>query len=186
MRLFVGIRLPADVRSVLEPGLARLREAAPLLRWTSPAQWHLTLRFLGERDDAFRARLGPLLDSEASGHAPVTIELGDVGAFPSLRRPRVVWLGVGSGDSLAALQRAVERACGDAGAEPEGRAFHAHLTLARVRPGTREETLRTLRTAAASMTARAEFRATAVTLFESIPAAGGSRYEVRHEAPLLG
>jgi 2'-5' RNA ligase len=130
-RAFVAIVPPVDVLDAVEVSVAPLRGVAPPgLSWTRRAQWHLTIQFLGVVDDT-----KVLLDSlvgNLHGRAPVRLGLGGAGAFPSLSRASVLWIGLDDGhDALVSLAGAVERATEPLGFEPDVRAFHPHLTVAR-------------------------------------------------------
>lgn len=122
MRLFVAVRPPDDVIDTL----ARLRRPErDGLRWTSPAQWHVTLRFLGEIDDP-----APVVEAlDRAVLPPAVAELGP--AVESLGRG-VVMVPVGGVDDLAA---AVVEATGAFGTPPDPRPFRGHVTLARCRRG---------------------------------------------------
>ncbi|MDI3339016.1 MAG: RNA 2',3'-cyclic phosphodiesterase [Sphaerobacter sp.] len=134
-RLFAAIEIPPEVRERIAAVTEHLRASGWRAKWVNPEGSHLTLKFFGyvpvDTIPALRDALRPAV-------APATsfvIETAGAGAFPTPRRPRVLWLGVG-GDvaRLTALQQAVERASAAQGYPPEERAFHPHLTLARVRP----------------------------------------------------
>ena len=102
-------------------------------RVAPPENWHITLRFLGTVDQVTYQRFLAGLDVEE--RAPFRVQLGGLGAFPNARRATVVWVGIEKGGAqLAALNAVAEEAARMAGLEPEERPFHAHLTLARVRP----------------------------------------------------
>ena len=128
-RLFVAIELPEPLRQELI--LAAL--GVPDARLTPLEQLNLTLRFVGETDaqgfedlrEALHGVDGPAFELTARG----------VGCFPRKKQPRVLWAGFAESGELAALQRKVERAVVRAGFEPEGRRFHAHVTLARLKNG---------------------------------------------------
>jgi RNA 2',3'-cyclic 3'-phosphodiesterase len=99
-------------------------------RRTTRPQWHLTLQFLGNRTD-FDA-VGDGLGALAVGRG--TVRLGGVGAFPSERRGRVLWLGVHEGAAfLAQLAAAVGALLAPVGYPPDDRPFHPHVTLARLK-----------------------------------------------------
>ena len=110
-----------------------LRRVLPDIRWVPEHLLHLTVKFLGERDDSFVGSVTEKLDGVASGYAPLPITLGGVGAFPNLRRPAVVWIGVTGDSKLELLNHDVEFVCSQLGVEVEGRAFRPHVTLARIR-----------------------------------------------------
>lgn len=134
LRLFVAGELPAEVRATLIDTQGELRRERLPVSWVAPEAMHLTLRFLGETPaaqlPALRAALG---DALAGRRAPL-LHLTRVGAFPDTRRPNVAWAGVG-GDlvGLQGIYAALEAALAARGIAPEGRSFHPHLTLGRVR-----------------------------------------------------
>jgi 2'-5' RNA ligase len=143
MRLFVAISVGdevraavARVRAAIEESFQRLKAEPPRLVWVSPRGLHVTLRFLGEQSDD---RVQALVEAVQQPYPfdPFSIRWHGVGAFPSTRRPRAIWLGVGRGArELGLVEQEVTRRLGgllpgeEAGdAEP----FHPHLTLARVK-----------------------------------------------------
>ena len=138
VRCFVAIELPDEARQSLAVLVAGLREAEVRgLRPVNPDGVHLTLKFLGDVPTSQLDAVSAALEGAATDAHPFDLELRGVGGFPNLRRPRVLWVGVGR--DLEALQRlyeAVEEALAPLGFPPEGRAFTPHLTLARLRDGT--------------------------------------------------
>lgn len=143
MRLFVALSLPAPVRAALIAAQERLRLGGHPVRWTDQAGLHLTLQFLGEADPSIaRALVACLTELPAAG---LRLELGEPGAFPTVRRPRVLWVGVG-GDTAALmhLQALVVAATERLGFTSEPRAFTPHITIGRVRPDATPSALRSL------------------------------------------
>jgi 2'-5' RNA ligase len=141
MRLFIALDLPEPVRAALAGAQARL--FGHPVRWADVAGLHLTLQFLGEVEASL---VEPLLGALVPfTDARVDLALAGLGAFPNLRQPRVVWVGVG-GDraGLAELQAAVVAATAPLGFTPEARPFTPHLTLGRVRQGARPKELQAL------------------------------------------
>lgn len=133
-RLFIAAELPAEVREALVTAQDRLRRDRPPVRWVAPEAMHLTLRFLGETDARLLPQIGAALRKSLGGHKSIALRLADAGAFSNLRRPNVVWAGVG-GDT-AALERAasaISAALDPLGLPRDARPFRAHLTLGRVR-----------------------------------------------------
>ncbi len=133
-RLFVGIPFPAELREGLQDYLrATFGERIPG-RAVVPANWHLTLRFLGDttadqlraiRDELRRVDGGPRFDLSLSG----------LGAFPRPARATVLWIGVGEGHAeLRALAAKAEAAAVAAGYSPEPKLYSPHLTLSRLNP----------------------------------------------------
>jgi 2'-5' RNA ligase len=128
MRLFVALTPPVEVAEELRVATEPLRAKHPVLRWTLPEQWHLTLAFLGEVDDRARADLAERLARAASRAAPLSLALGGAGRFGD----RVLWTRVsGDTDGLRRLASSVRAAAGRAGLRVEDRPYRPHLTLAR-------------------------------------------------------
>lgn len=138
-RLFVGIRLPDAYQERVRP-LARELAGRVSVRvnWTRPGAWHLTLKFLGETEDARIPAIVRALD--AIRHPPFTVRAGGAGAFPNPRSPRVLWLGLEQGAAHCTdLARAVNDALGALDIPREKKRFRPHLTLGRVKkPGTED------------------------------------------------
>lgn len=178
MRLFLALNLPGDVRGALHEATAPLRGAVPRgVSWVRPEGLHLTLKFLGDVDDARVATIAAALRGVAAAHAAVRLVVAGVGAFPSLARPRVVWAGVEATPRLELLQHDVEAACAALGFEVEGRAFRPHVTLGRVRPGSSVEALRALAAAASTATPCADVVVPTLDLMASTLMPGGARHD---------
>ena len=123
-RLFVAIRPPEAIRDLLVDAI----NDGPELRWVGDEQLHLTLRFIGEVErplaNDLAAALGRLRFDRFE------LRLSGVGRFDQ-RNSGALWAGVEPRQPVAALAAKVERICQEAGLEPERRAFHPHITLAR-------------------------------------------------------
>jgi 2'-5' RNA ligase len=135
VRCFVAVDLSADVRAAVAAVQARLRAAAPRadVRWLDPQTFHLTLKFLGNVPDARVPAVSAALEG-AVAEPPLALEAHGLGAFPSVRRPRVLWAGItGGAPGLVALAGDIDRALAPLGFAPEARPFRAHLTIGRVR-----------------------------------------------------
>jgi 2'-5' RNA ligase len=146
LRAFIAIQLSDELKCQIQGVQEELkRQVAKLGRaggigWTRAEGIHLTLKFLGDVPEAQVEALGMVIRQVASAVEPFTLEARGVGAFPSLRKPRVVWLGLHGGDramgALRQAQSAVEEGCAGLDFPRESRLFTPHLTLARVRdPG---------------------------------------------------
>lgn len=127
---------PDAALAELDEVVAPLRAAAPELRWTGTASWHLTLAFLGEVTEDVLPALRTRLERAAHRHPPQLLAIAGGGAFPSARKATVLWAGVtADGTGLADLAASVAAGARRAGAPPPGRErkYRAHLTLARCR-----------------------------------------------------
>lgn len=135
LRAFIAVELGDEAASVVRALQRQMADAVPrgAVRWAKPDQLHLTLQFLGNvANDRVEALKGSLAAAVA-GTPAFTLRLDRVGVFPSLRAPRVIWVGLaGDVPALAALQSRVASAIRDFGDHTETRDFHPHLTLGRV------------------------------------------------------
>ncbi len=184
VRLFLAINPQPEVRRAVLEATSDLRAAAPTLNWMDESRVHLTLKFLGEQDDAIVAPLCEALDRVAQRHRQFTMRISDVGAFPNFRRARVVWMGVDRDSRFELLHHDLELAGETLGVEVEGRAFRPHLTLARVRERTPESELRRLSRESKRVEFECETEVRSIDLMQSNPGREGSRYERLHSAVL--
>ena len=177
MRIFIALDIPGDIRSRMLQYMDRARGLAPEARWVRKEGLHVTLKFIGEVSDL---KVQEVKSSLATVKAvPFAISLAGVGFFPSPKSPRVFWIGVKGGPTLAELAMAVDDATHKLGIPREERAFSPHLTLARVgsSPGAQHQ-LRPLASVLGpeappqfgTMTAHEFF------LYQSQPQRGGSKY----------
>ena len=123
-RLFVAIRPPEDVRDLL---IDAMDDSADF-RWVGEDNLHLTLRFVGEVERPVANDLAHALGSIRFD--PFSLRVKGVGRFEQ-RSGGALWAGVEPREPVAALAAKVERVCQSVGLEPERRAFHPHITLAR-------------------------------------------------------
>lgn len=186
MRLFLAINLAPALRDALYDAAAPLRAVAPHVSWTPAERLHLTVKFLGEQHAELEARLLPALDTAATRHPPMRLDLRGIGAFPNLRRVRVVWAGIEPNPRLEALFRDVDAACAGVGLPRDERAFSAHVTLGRARPRTPGAELRALAVEAEQVSAVGSELAMTLDLMESVTTRGHHCYVTRHRSRLRG
>jgi RNA 2',3'-cyclic 3'-phosphodiesterase len=134
VRSFVAVLLPEAVRARVAEAAAELRERAESVAWVREENLHVTLRFLGSVDETTLGRVREALAEAAARLAPFRLALGGFGAFPSARAPRVLWVRLTAGaEPLVELHARLEVALARRGVPPEGREFHPHVTIGRVR-----------------------------------------------------
>jgi 2'-5' RNA ligase len=184
MRLFVAINPPDAIRTALHDAAAPLREAGMPVRWTAPASLHLTLKFLGETPQDRVEAIEAVLREAAAKTSPFDLPIGGIGGFPTMRRPRVIWIGAEATPSLRSLKQDVEWALASLGFEPEVRAFQPHVTIGRVTQGAQPGALRDLADLAAGIRVRSVFRVASVDLMRSRLTPRGARYDRIVAAPL--
>lgn len=181
VRLFVAARIPDDRLVELDELVAPLRDKLVNARWTTPANQHLTLKFLGgtttDRLDAVRQTC----EMVARGHSPAELSFTDLGAFPSRTRIRVLWVGIEEEASrLRAVAADLDRAFESLGFPSDGRELTPHLTLARFKlPIPLKSGFPSIDTTGIS-----RFVFEELTLFRSHLSPKGARYEVVDTFPL--
>jgi len=172
-RAFVAVRPPDDVLDAVEGLVGSELSSIAGARWTTREQRHLTLQFLGNHADI--DAVGVAL--EALAVRAGTVALGGVGAFPSARRARVLWVGVAAGGAfLAQLAAAAGALLAPLGHESEAREYHPHLTLARFKA---PADLRDVVEAQAERSVGASFAIEEVVLYESNVRSTGAQYTER-------
>jgi RNA 2',3'-cyclic 3'-phosphodiesterase len=135
MRSFVAIELDATLKQALAQMLRSLERARPpyRLKWVAPELQHITLQFLGEINPSDVRDITQALQLAAMGIASFELTLAEIGCFPNIYKPNVLWVGVREpSGALQKLYTAVGAQLGRIGFPPETRAFTPHLTLARV------------------------------------------------------
>lgn len=186
LRLFIAIPLPEAVQrefAVIQERLRRSLRSQADVKWVEPEHIHLTLKFLGHVEEDAVTPLEQTLDRLASEGGPFTLHCAGVGAFPSARSPRVIWVGVDQGGEEAArLAARVDEALEPLGFAPEERAFTPHLTLGRVRSSSRLTSLVKL-LEAESFSSGMPFAADRVVLFQSTLTPQGPVYTALHTSP---
>jgi len=184
MRLFAAITLPGAAHEAAARQLRELRSLSWPVRWVHEEGLHLTLKFFGEVTPDRLETIVEMLGYCVDRMMPMTLAVSGAGVFPFRSKPRILRLDVDAGTDLELLQDRIERGGERIGFPPEGRPFHPHLTLGRMREGHRlpAGALERLE----SIQPQAAFVANTVTLFESEPGPGGPVYLPRAEFPLNG
>jgi len=129
MRLFVAVEIAPEIRDKITEFVSQIKPNLANARWSRPEGLHITLKFLGNVPDQKRSAVEDKLRGIGAGH--FSLSLSEVGVFPNVKSPRVLWVGVGASDDLAKLAEQVEAALAPLGFEREKRAYTPHVTLAR-------------------------------------------------------
>jgi 2'-5' RNA ligase len=134
IRSFIAVALPPSIVDYIDNIKETLCSYRFNVRWVKPETIHLTLKFLGDINATDIGVVGAAMDRAVKETAPITLSVRGAGVFPGVKRPRVVWLGMGGQvPVLIALQQALDENLAAAGFEKEKRPFRAHLTLGRVK-----------------------------------------------------
>jgi 2'-5' RNA ligase len=174
-RLFTGVEIPAAIGQAL----TSLRGGLPGARWISPENYHVTLRFIGDVDDATAHEVASLLGRVRRGAFDLHVE--GVTSFGG-RKPRAVVATVPPVPPLIELQAEQERLMQRIGLEPEGRKYTPHVTLARLRDSKSSQVADYL--AMRGFFRTAAFPVSRFVLFSSRTSVGGGPYVVEAEYPL--
>jgi 2'-5' RNA ligase len=187
LRAFIAVEIPPEIQQAIAEKTASLQKSAGRsVRWVTRRNLHLTLKFLGEIPLSNVDLINRALMAEAGQHSPFKIEIGNLGAFPNVKRPRVIWIGLEAPPDLKTLQHGVESALERLGYAAEAKPFSPHLTIGRIRDQVSPDELQSLRAALASIqigklgTAQVE----SVHLYQSDLQPGGSIYTRLFSAPL--
>lgn len=183
MRLFVAIPVRPPVEGALKDLLSRWSAGGWPVKWVRAEGLHLTLKFLGSVEDARVETVTRSLAGAVAGTLSLSFTLTELGGFPSLAKARVLWAGLESEAPLELLVHRVERSCEELGFPVEGRPFRPHVTLGRLREGNRlpPDAIQEIESVRLNPVS---FTSDQVILYESLPGAGGSRYQARATFPL--
>ncbi len=134
MRIFIAIELPDSVKKKIEVAQAPLKKTGAFVSWVKPGNIHITLKFLGEVPEDKINEVFSAAEKAVEGTNRFAMNLKSMGAFPDFKRPRVIWIGSGSGEEeLSYLAGKVEDEMEKIGFPKEGRKFSAHFTIGRVK-----------------------------------------------------
>jgi len=187
MRAFIAIRLSLKVEDFLARIQEKLKAPGADVKWVEPRNIHLTLKFLGERDDKRIEEAKTILEETAARFNEYTLQPSSVGAFPDIQHPGVIWIGVNQGaPEKIRLARDIEEGICRIGIPKEKRPFACHITLGRSR------TPKNMRGLVEQLSILKEgswepapiLKVDKITLFKSTLSSKGPLYEVLHEANL--
>jgi 2'-5' RNA ligase len=188
LRSFIAIEIPQEIQSAITHSIAPMQKSLPkpIVRWVATENVHLTLKFLGDVSPANLELLAESMKVETRNHETFTMAVGGLGAFPTPRRARVLWIGLDAPAELEALARGIEASAASLGYASESRPFSPHLTIGRV--GQHVSTLDLQRINAAldgmSVGVLGTVLVDAVHIFKSDLLPGGSVYTHLYSLPL--
>ena len=134
IRCFVAIEIPRSIQERFAQIQDTLKEQISRVSWVKPDNIHLTLKFIGEVHPNDVRTIEPAIKQVSQRHHPFALKIGGIGAFPNLKRPRVIWVGVKVGATeVSVLARAINLELNRCGYPLDEAAFHPHLTLARIK-----------------------------------------------------
>jgi 2'-5' RNA ligase len=132
-RTFIAVAVPENLGERLTRLQAQLAAQVAGVRWTAALPFHVTLAFLGDVADNDLNSVCKAVAGAAAPFSPFEARLHGVGAFPNLNKPRVIWAGLESPETLQHLRKAIAKAVAAVGYRPQDDRFTPHATLGRIK-----------------------------------------------------
>ena len=184
IRTFIALQLPPSVISLLEKVQEDLKSMRLRAKWVRPENIHLTLKFLGNIAPDDIDIIGRAMMDAVDDFAAIDLVARGVGVFPGIKRPRVIWVGLGGQIQLLfAMQCMLEDNLAALGFKKEKRPFKGHLTLGRFRQTANANTIRQIMREYANLYSE-EFTASRIILFKSDLKPTGAVYSQLLQADL--
>lgn len=184
MRTFIAIELSEEIKNTLAQIQSHLKYAGADVKWVTPGNIHLTLKFLGEVSEEKLQQVKSALEIIGKETVPFEISLKDIGAFPKIEYPRVIWVGLDKGAKESTeLAGKIDEALSILGFDRDTRPFAAHLTIGRVRSAKNKLALKEKITNYHLLITDYQ-TIDSVILFQSTLTPTGSIYTKLHEAKL--
>lgn len=187
MRTFIAIELPEEIKTSLARIQEALKQTGADVKWVKPENIHLTLKFLGERDEKKIEKITAILEEVAKSKNVFEANISSIGAFPRINSPRVIWVGINKGSTeTKEIAEELEEKTALLGIPKEDRPFSSHITIGRTRSDlNREELVQVMNDLASKFgQENLELRVTKITLFKSTLTPKGPVYEILKEGSL--
>ncbi|HTX80056.1 MAG TPA: RNA 2',3'-cyclic phosphodiesterase, partial [Longilinea sp.] len=187
IRTFIALELPNSVNQELAGIISGLKQRVPTgIRWVPAGNIHITLKFLGDVSKHNLAAIDQTVESVAGQHSAFDVRLAGLGAFPNLRRPHVVWIGIQAPASLATMAQEIDQTLARLGYPQESRPFSPHLTLGRVAQDTQPQALAAIARILSDqkVAIAAPVLMEQVTVFQSVLKPSGAIYTPLYRHPL--
>jgi 2'-5' RNA ligase len=186
IRSFVAISIPDTILERIEESISDLRDLGLEARFSKVQSIHLTLKFLGNVNQERIPLVVTALQEGVQEASSFALTVHELGVFPNLRKPRVVWAGIEQDQRLTALQQRVEACLQPLGFEAERRSFHPHLTLARLKSRRNLSALLCHLEGVGETFHAGRFGVEEIHLFQSILRPEGAQYHRLASFPLVG
>jgi len=187
MRAFIAIELPDEIKDHLSRLQQDLKAAQADVKWVEPKNIHLTLKFLGEIDDKKLDGITKITEDTCGQKNRFPARICSLGAFPKTESPRVIWVGIDTGDKeVKQIAKELEERIAKIGIPKEGKLFSSHITIGRTRSSLgREKLVQGLNNKAVLGGEKIEFYVTKITLFRSTLTPKGPIYEPIRKISLI-
>jgi len=188
MRTFIGIELSEDIKDALGQIQSHLKYSGADVKWIEKNNIHLTLKFLGEVSEEKIGKIKDIMNNIGKEMKQFEISLKNIGAFPKIEFPRVIWADLDKGAAESAeLAKRIDESLSKIGFQKESRPFAAHLTIGRVRsPKNKEALIEKMRSLNETQDTSGKGQiVSSVTLFQSTLTPKGPIYTKLHESRLI-
>lgn len=128
---FVAVKLPQEAKRFLDGWIEERKGDFPFARWVHPADYHITLAFLGFAEQTMLNKLTEQLKPLIAKESTFTLTLNSLGTFGPHKAPRIFWADVETSEQLNEIQLGVRKVCEKIGFELDPKPFRPHITLAR-------------------------------------------------------
>ncbi|HOO91612.1 MAG TPA: RNA 2',3'-cyclic phosphodiesterase, partial [Syntrophales bacterium] len=177
IRTFIALPIPDDIKDILSETIVALRSRNSSVKWVKPDNIHLTLKFLGDIEQDLVKSISTELDRTAEHFTEFDLVISDLGVFPGMKRPRVVWAGLhGDTDLIITMASQVDAMCARFGIKSDKRPFSPHITLGRLKMPSMVDLDIRLK--------EKSFRAKEVIFYRSELLPQGARYTILHTSNL--
>ena len=134
IRVFIAIEIDSGIKNKLSEYLSNLKSSGADVKWVSPENIHLTLKFIGYVEEDALINLNRIINNAVSSIEPFNISIGNIGVFPNLKRPRVIFACVQEeGNNLHKIYEKLDKGVEQLGIKKESKKYVGHITLGRVR-----------------------------------------------------
>ncbi len=134
MRLFISIEIPDKIKKTIDKMTDKLKMKLTPIKWVENKNLHLTLKFIGWTDDDKVGKLTGIVEKTVKGYGSFNVTLAGMGVFPTVKSPRVIWIGMLEGaEKVKALGERIEDAVSKEGFREEEREYTPHLTIGRIK-----------------------------------------------------
>jgi RNA 2',3'-cyclic 3'-phosphodiesterase len=133
LRCFIAIEIPEPIKDEIGRVVDLLKKYDADVKWVAAANFHITLKFLGNTPESLMPGIKTALSSVAASYQPFYIKIKGTGVFPGRKNPRVCWVGIEGSDILKKLKEDIEISMLQFGFQKEDKDFNPHMTIGRVR-----------------------------------------------------
>ncbi len=175
MRCFIAIPLPENIREEILNIQGQFKPLNLHAKWVEYQNLHVTLKFLGQVEQERIPEIKDIISKISSITQPFSLTLSETGAFPSLRKPRVLWVGIKPQEPPVRIINYLNESLAKIGSEPEKRKPHPHITIARIKSSKNIHKLEKILSYLKNN--NLEWMVKEITLFKSILTSKGAVYE---------